>query len=348
MQLRWEQLDPHIAATVQNAPVVTRERQPAALTDERTRTRRPSRRVTNGQITRRQNEDAYDPLEAVYSFLALAVALLVVTLYMAVTIHWSGTAPLVVLTILGLAVALSLCWPGLLIASPREIAEQGAASPAWRAAPRGRIAADRLEQALGHVALNRTERLYSEIVLLLLHESEQAGRLRRGRYQESLPPRVAQSLLQDSNDLLKAHRRLASRKHHASRLWNDGAALAPLEAERDALIARRDNEPDRIAARSLDRSVMLCDERINGVRALRPLVARLEAHQEMIYQALSLAHAALVRAQAQPDALHAPDIAPLHQTARRLTHQAQAVEEAFSDLEPAGLNDFGLVSFADA
>ena len=330
MQLRWEQLDPHIAATVQNAPVAARDRQSATLTDERTHTRRPSRRHKM-----RQNEGASDPLEAVYSFLALAVALLVVTLYMAVTIHWSGVAPLIVLTILGLAVGLSLCWPGLLTASPREIAELGAASPAWRAAPRGRIAPDRLEQALGHVALNRTERLYSEMVLLLLHESEQAGRpARRGRGRGGLPPRVAQSLLQDSNDLLKAHRRLASRQHHASRLWNDGAALAPLEAERDALIARRDSEPDRIAARSLDRSVMLCDERINGVRALRPLVARLDAHQEMIYQALSLAHAALVRAQAQPDALHAPDIAPLHQTARRLTHQAQAVEEAFSDLNP--------------
>jgi hypothetical protein len=59
----------------------------------------------------------------------------------------------------------------------------------------------------------------------------------------------------------------------------------------------------------------------------------LNAHDELICQALLLARTALIHAEAAPIALAPPDVSVLRQTVRRILRETQSVEEAVQELE---------------
>jgi hypothetical protein len=144
--------------------------------------------------------------------------------------------------------------------------------------------------------------------------------------------RLRRDLLRQCNGLLADYFRIETQRKRVARLMHDGTILEQAEAERADLAARHGAEPDVIARRSLDESLQLCDERIASIRALGPLLTRLDAHEEVICQALSLVQATLARVEAVPVALAPPDVAGLRQTLRRVTDQTRAVEEAVAEI----------------
>jgi hypothetical protein len=188
--------------------------------------------------------------------------------------------------------------------------------------PRGWIAPDnRLRDAFSASATARAERLYGDVVLLLAAPgaAKRDARLRR-------------DLLRQCNALLGDYFRIESQRKRITRLMADGTALDNVEVERMDLAARHAAEPDPIARRSLEESLGLCDERIASVRDLGPLLARLDAHEEVICQAFSLVQTALARVEAAPVSLAPPDVAGLRLTLRLVTDQTRAVEEAVAEI----------------
>jgi hypothetical protein len=165
--------------------------------------------------------------------------------------------------------------------------------------------------------------LYGEIVLQLAtsHQPVMAN---------TLPLR--HHLLRECNALLADHVKIDIHRQRITRLIDNGNALAQAEREERRLELRRDAEGDPVARRSFTESLELCRERVEAVRGLAPLLMRLEAHDELICQALSLALATLARTEAAPVALHPPDVEGLRTTVRRVLNQTRAVEDAIAEL----------------
>lgn len=249
------------------------------------------------------------PMEAMWSFLALCIAMLVVLLYLSVCFHLTGPTGTFALAAVPVGLFTVGCLPGYRNANTR---------------PRGRITLDPVVQsAFTGVGASRAERLYGEIVLLLLNPAEKTTRR---------DARVRRDLLKQCNALLRDHQRIETHRKRVQRMLESSEPLTEVEAEYQDLVARMESEEDVIARRSLEESVALCAERSEAVRALRPMQARLDAHGEVIYQALLLARAALTRAQATPVSLTTPDINGLRAAVRRVTTETRAVEEAVTEL----------------
>jgi hypothetical protein len=188
--------------------------------------------------------------------------------------------------------------------------------------PRGLLAPDALLRgAFARAAGTRAERLYGEIIMLLA--SDTATR-------RDLPLR--REMLGQCNTLLSDHFRLETQRKRVRRLLAEGRTIIEVEEEHATLSLRAAAEMDPIARRSLDASVELCEERLESVRALAPLLSRLDAHDEVVCQALSLAQATLTRAEAAALALTPPDVCGLRQTVRRVNSQTRAVEEAVAEI----------------
>jgi len=249
-----------------------------------------------------------EPLGAFWSFLAVCIALLVVLLYLSVCFHWTGPAATFALTALPVGLVTVGCLP--INTVPKRL--------------RGRIIAnDSVQRAFTGITGTRTERLYGDVVLLLLGNGE---KISRRDY------RLRHDILRECNSLLRDHLRIEKHRRRVQRLLESSEPLAEVEAEYIHLVARMEAETDSVARHSLEESAALCAERADSLKALQPMLSRLNAHNEVICQALLLARTALTRAQAVPVALTAPDISGLRDAVRRVTYETKAVEEAVTEL----------------
>ncbi len=165
----------------------------------------------------------------------------------------------------------------------------------------------------------RAEGIYHEALLLL---SDREIPLDDPTRRDVL--RHLNALLEDRYQLDTHRRRVLTLK--------DSHALADLEAERDALAQRMERADDAAAREALRQSTALCEARLESVRALDPMLARLDAQQEIIHQALASIHFALARLQVAPAPLAMPSIAEIHQTVARINSQTRAVEEAVAEV----------------
>jgi hypothetical protein len=205
---------------------------------------------------------------------------------------------------------------GLLVSttSPASVRKREAAERRLR----GPIRADQqLRAAFDQIAVSRAERLYGEIVCALAAEPETGDR------------QLRREILRECNLLLRDYFRIHDKRQRATRLATPEQSLLNLEitSERAALEARRDAASDFIAQESWRESLSLLEERADSVRSLHNALARLEAHEEVLCQALALAHAALIRASISQEQFRAPEIAHLRRAVRRLTARATAEDE---------------------
>lgn len=316
MRVRWEQIDPRIAAKV-GVQVALMANTPA----EEQRTERVANTTGTGTataaVTTKSGIQAVEPepLGFSWSVYALTVALLVVFLYTSVCFNLTGPALTFFLTLLPVGIVVSSLIPAFALRTEGVIKSQDRP-------PRGLLAPDALLRgAFARAAGTRAERLYGEIIMLLASDTPTRRDLALRR-----------EMLGQCNTLLSDHFRLETQRKRVRRLLAEGKTVIEVEEEHATLSLRAAAEMDPIARRSLDASVELCEERLESVRALAPLLSRLNAHDEVVCQALSLAQATLTRAEATALALTPPDVCGLRQTVRRVNSQTRAVEEAVAEI----------------
>ena len=309
MRLRWEQIDPHVAVKV-GAEIARIRSEEASRTRETENSRSATTRAANTSAVPR-----IEPLAAVWHILAVCVALLFVILYMTVFFHLTGPEGTLALTVV-----------------PMGILAVGCVSPSSRSRStvptrlRGRISPDpRLHTVFSDTATTRAEQLYGELILLFAQEHTNS----KTRHTE----RLHRELLKQCNTLLADHRKIELQKYRVQNLIDTSESLAIIEGERAELVRRLNAETDPIARRSLAESVELCTERSESVQSLSPMLTRLEAHNEVICQALSLARAAVTRAQATPVSLATPDVSGLRAAVTRVTNETRAVEEVVNEID---------------
>lgn len=330
MRVRWEQIDPRVAARV--GAYVSSAGAPAEAYKERPEpSAAPPRNVDAATqaalraaalgdasigtvvVVHHGHGDGGPRLEAGWSVVAFCVALLVVALYFTVCFHLAGPALTLLLTTLPVGIV-GLC------------AAPGMTAAAGSRRPRGPLVADaRLRGAFAEASSTRAERLYGDVVLTLA----EAPPVRRRR--ERRTP-LRRELLRQCNELLADHFRIEAQRRRVQQLIDRGRTLGEAEGERRELAARIAAEADPVARRALEEGLDLCEERVDSVRSLQTLLARLDAHDEVICQALSLARAALTRAEASRVALETPDVSGLRRTVRLVTAETRAVEEAVAEL----------------
>ena len=288
-QLRWEQIDPRIARQV--GECLQQSEQAGALT-------RPVQSATSAA-------------ELGGWALAAFIASLFVGLYLTVFFNIGGPATMTTLFVLPV---------GLLITTTAPTPQRRArAREAFRRL-RGPITPDGdLQGAFQRAAVSRAEGLYAEVILLLAAEPRTGDRhLRR-------------EILRECNALLRDYFHIRGKRERAARLMppppEAAVVTAETEAERRALTARRDAATDAIARESWQESLSLLEERTDSLRSLHSSLMRLEAHEEVICQALALARAAVTRAAVSPESLRSPEIARLRRAVRRLTARTEATEE---------------------
>jgi hypothetical protein len=315
MRVRWEQIDPRIAAKVgvQVALLAntTGEEQRGEKTVPTTGTTAAVAATTHAQAAEPE------PLGFSWSIYALSVALLVVFLYTSVCFHLTGPALTFFLTLLPVGIVVSSLVPTFALRG-----DGGGSGGNSTRRPRGLLTPDALLRgAFARAAGTRAERLYGEIILLLASDTVMRG-----------DARLRRDMLRQCNTLLSDHFRLETQRKRVRRLLAEGKTVSEVESEHAALSLRAAAEMDPIARHALDESVELCEERLESVRALEPLLSRLDAHEEVVCQALSLAQATLTRAEAAALALTPPDVSGLRQTVRRVNSQTRAVEEAVAEI----------------
>jgi hypothetical protein len=317
MRVRWEQIDPRIAAKVGVQVALLTNTTAEEQRDERVASTSGTGTAAISAVAVRSSTQATEPepLGFSWSVYALAVALLVVFLYTSVCFNLTGPALTFFLTLLPVGIVVSSLIPAFALRAD-------GASAARARRPRGLLTPDALLRgAFARAAGTRAERLYGEIIMLLASDTM----LRRD-------VRLRREMLNECNTLLSDHFRLETQRKRVRRLLAEGKTVTEVETEHAALSLRAAAEMDPIARRSLDESVELCEERLESVRALTPLLSRLDAHDEVVCQALSLAQATLTRAEAAALALTPPDVSGLRQTVRRVNSQTRAVEEAVAEI----------------
>jgi hypothetical protein len=242
-------------------------------------------------------------LGPIWSLFALLGAVLLVTVY-AFLILRMGT---------GLTRAAVMLFPAVLLAIVLVpyLGER-------KGGPHGRIVAGDLEAALQRLELSAAQRLYGETLRLALDAA--------------LPQVQGRELVRQLRALLTDDQRLAALQRRLQE--SDGPdQLRMAEQDQEVLEARLQREEDPQARHALAESVALCAERVAHLRALPPLQARVEAHRELLRQALLLAHATLLRARASSLTAIAPDLAGLRATVDALSSRARAIDEAASVLD---------------
>lgn len=309
MRLRWEQIDPHVAVKVGAEIARLRSEEASRTRETETRNATVTRAVTTSPVPR------IEPLAAVWHILAVCVALLFVILYMTVFFHLTGPEGTLALTV----VPMGILAVGCISPSPRT-------RSAIPNRMRGRISLEpRLHTLFADTASTRAEQLYGDLIVLLAQESVTTKRRNTER--------LHRELLKQCNTLLADHRRIELHKRRVQNLIDTSDSLTAIEAERAELFLRMEAETDPIARRSLAESVELCAERSESVQSLQPMLTRLDAHNEVICQALSLARAAVTRAQATPVSLSTPDVSGLRAAVTRVTNETRAVEEVVNEID---------------
>lgn len=307
MRLRWEQIDPHIAVKAGAEIARIRSEEASRTRETETQNARVVTRVVGTPAVPR-----HESLAAIWHILAACVAVLFVLLYMTVFFHLTGPEGTLALTV----VPMGILTLGCVVPSTKN-----------RTAPRlrGRIPQELLPTLISDTSATRAEQLYGDLIVLLSNENNSKGRRQTER--------LHKELLRQCNTLLADHRRIELHKNRVQSLIDTSESVTAIDAERAALICRMEAETDPIARRSLAESVELCAERSDSIQSLPPTLNRLDAHNEVICQALSLARAAITRSQATPVSLNAPDVSGLRATVRRVTHETRAVEEVVHEID---------------
>jgi hypothetical protein len=321
MRLRWEMMEPTFARRAAAAS--------AAEGDS------PAASATPRGFTRAE--------EFACSAGALGVALAVVALYAAVAFHLTEAAATVAFSLVPFSLAALVVIPEVRRSSRRTAITGNAVA----VIPRGRVAPAALRRALGQAAprdgrpWTRPERLYGEVVTLLLADDEDDFPL------PALEERRRRDLLRQCNTLLATGRRLSRRRAALTAALPPGADEWAADAEGRTLAARLEAEDDPAARAALRESLEMASDRAESLRALRPVIARLDAQEESVCQALLLARAALLHQQAAPAALATMDtsagVAALRQSLRQITHDARAACDAAAEVSAGAAGEIAAV-----
>lgn len=237
-------------------------------------------------------------LEPIWSVFSLFCSLLVIALYILVCFRVGGAV----------AIFLLLLTPGTLLVAtqlPRALAPRPLTIPTLRS-------------FLANPELERVERLYGEILLMLLETSAPKS-----------PP--LRELLQEVNRLVEVDRVLAAQQTRLQSV-TQGQALQAAQREYYQLIERLAVERDPITHEVLQESLSLCTEKVEHLRSLPLLLHQLETQREFLGQGVALAHAALLRTRTTHLTLAPPDLTTLRSSVRQLTSESQALEEATRSL----------------
>ena len=290
MRLRWEQVEPVLAA----------------------------RAVTRARAEPGWRDAALVREEIAWSAFAALMAAVVIGLFLMILLHLVDGPQSLLLSLMPVALIALIAVPETRASrAAAALHPQAAETRAAVAVPRGRLAPEVVRRFFPDAARTRAESLYVE-TLSLLAESEAAG----------VSGGAGEDLLRQCNTLLAGHRRVERHRGRVRTLLDQGVAVAEVEAEYAALAARRDAETDPAARQTWEEGAELCARRRDSLTALGPMLARLEAHEETICQALKLAQATLIRQEAAALALDAPSVAGLTATVERITRETRAVEEA--------------------
>lgn len=333
MQLRWEMLEPTFA------------RRAAAAVAASSAAASPSPPES------RSGGDGRAPIreEIAAAAAALLSAVFLVGLYLSVVLHFSGAATGVVFSMLPMMLLALIAVPevrGAVVPQQHQQQAQSAAKtavlPDAHAAeslprPRGRVPVRVLRRALAADApgWSRAERLYGEVAALLLGLGDPED--------APLPPlevRRRRDILRQCGALLTTAYRVERRRAAVRAALPAEADISSLDAELAALLARAEAEADPAARAALSEGAALCAERRESLTALGPLLARLDAQEEAVCQALLLARAALLhqRAAGTEGAVEAshldagPQIAALRQSVRQIVREARAAGDAATEI----------------
>jgi hypothetical protein len=180
---------------------------------------------------------------------------------------------------------------------------------------------DLLAGWLPHLELGRAERAYCETLALLakpgLHVSEQTGR----------------EVLAELNRLMALSRRLDEQR---SELQAGATDVERIEAERADVAGQLAGATDPAARANLERSLALCETRLQNAQALRPAVQQLDAQRELIAQTLAAIQSTLTRQESAHRALTAPDVDEIQRRLAEINSEARAVESAVQEVISLG------------
>lgn len=183
-----------------------------------------------------------------------------------------------------------------------------------------------LRAVLPHVAPTRTERAYCDAVGELF--PAQSGT------EDYLSSELRREQMLQLNALLDSGRRLdAVRGEIASAL----AAATPetLRAEADALRQRQERATDPGTRNAFAQSLALCEERLRRVESLSGLTERIEAEQELVYQAFRAAQSSINSLRVSPTTAGLDSEfgqTSVTEVAETIGRQTRAVEKAVQEL----------------
>ena len=207
----------------------------------------------------------------------------------------------------------------------------GTGAGAWwtgRAMPKSRlrqnVTLDEMKAVFPLLTLTRPERIYCDTLELLSRipvapESEVSIR----------------ETLRQISALLESSRQLEARRQGLMAV-RGANVTAELEAEYGALGRKLDTTTDAITRQSIERSLQMCQTRLQNAIALESGLERLNAQQEAIVQTLSTVQSALVRAQVAPEPQSNMVAEEIAETVAQLNQQTYSVEKAVEEVMTLG------------
>ena len=177
-----------------------------------------------------------------------------------------------------------------------------------------------MAQALSHVVKTRTERAYCDAALALIPIAD-----------GYVTPELRREQVAGLNELVASGTRLdAVRSEIAAGL--SSATPETLRAEIADLQARADRVTDPATRDALARSVALCAERLERAEAMTILTGRVEAEQELVYQAFRMAQSSIASLRVSPVGGSDVGAASVADIAATIGRQTRAVEAAVQEL----------------
>jgi hypothetical protein len=188
------------------------------------------------------------------------------------------------------------------------------------------VTPEELRNLLPTLSLSPLEKVYSEAMIGLAENSH-------------ISDLNKQEIATHLNGLLDAHIALEEQRITAMQAMGDIEQSAALEAERDRIQARLDAAVDEDTRSVLQKSLELCQERLNNRRAIEPSLARLDAQSELIHQGMHSLRESLARLKVVPTSLAssspATDVADMDTIKRNIdgiTSQTRSVEKAVQEV----------------
>jgi hypothetical protein len=183
----------------------------------------------------------------------------------------------------------------------------------------GELAAADLRAVAEKADLSRAEREYLLAAAALVNAASLLG------------PTMLADLVRQLNHLVRSDRQLEA-QHRQVVPALGSASPAEMEAERDDLLRRREKAPDAGTREALERSLALCNGRLESAAAIAPVIASVEAQRDVVYQTLASVQSALLRMTAAPSAPVQAGVQEILTSAAQVTADTCAVEEAVQEV----------------